>query len=104
MSSTIRASVAQICTAAYDLELTLAKVERYAKIAKERDGSQLVVFPEATIGGQRLLLSASYSLFIPGLFLQATRSSSASAPPSACVCQRDATRKTVFLGTAAFWT
>jgi hypothetical protein len=61
----------QTCTAAFDLEATsvpflllsplarvlilhhyrrLDKVERLARLAKERDGSQLCVFPEALYG------------------------------------------------------
>ncbi|THH33521.1 hypothetical protein EUX98_g662 [Antrodiella citrinella] len=51
MANTIRASVVQACTAAYSLEKTLEKLEKFARIAKERDHSQLVVFPEAFIGG-----------------------------------------------------
>ncbi|KZT44489.1 carbon-nitrogen hydrolase [Sistotremastrum suecicum HHB10207 ss-3] len=47
----IRASVVQTCTAAYSLPDTLNKLHRLAKLAKERDGSQLAVFPEAFIGG-----------------------------------------------------
>lgn len=47
----IRASVVQACTVKYDLEATLNKLESYVKLAKERDDSQLVVFPEAFIGG-----------------------------------------------------
>lgn len=49
--STIKASVVQAGTAAYgspdSLKLTLEKLEKYTKLAKERDGSQLAVFPEA---------------------------------------------------------
>lgn len=41
----------QSCTQGYgtpdSLELTLKKLEELTKIAKERDGSQLAVFPEA---------------------------------------------------------
>ncbi|CAL1695252.1 unnamed protein product [Somion occarium] len=51
MTGKIRASVVQACTAAYSLADTLDKLERFARIAKERDGAQLVVFPEAFIGG-----------------------------------------------------
>ncbi|TCD67848.1 Nitrilase [Steccherinum ochraceum] len=51
MANTIRASVVQACTAAYDLAATLSKLEHYARLAKERDGAQLVLFPEAFIGG-----------------------------------------------------
>jgi len=51
----IKASVVQAATAAYgaaeSLELTLAKLERFVTTAKERDGSQLILFPEAFIGG-----------------------------------------------------
>ncbi|KAL0951316.1 hypothetical protein HGRIS_008022 [Hohenbuehelia grisea] len=47
----IKASVVQACTAAYNLTDTLDKLERLTRLAKERDGSQLVVFPEAFIGG-----------------------------------------------------
>lgn len=51
MSNKLRASVAQAATAAYNLEDTLQKLERLTRLAKERDDSQLVVFPEAFIGG-----------------------------------------------------
>ncbi|KAI0788661.1 carbon-nitrogen hydrolase [Abortiporus biennis] len=51
MTGKIRASVVQTATAAYSLPETLKKLEKYARIAKERDQSQLVVFPEAFIGG-----------------------------------------------------
>jgi len=47
----IRASVAQCCTSSYDLAKTLEKMRRLVKLAKERDNSQLIVFPEAFIGG-----------------------------------------------------
>jgi len=47
----VRASVVQASTASYSLSLTLDKLLRLAKVAKERDGSQLAVFPEAFIGG-----------------------------------------------------
>lgn len=40
-------SVVQTCTAAYSLDDTLAKLDRYVRLAKGRDGAQLVVFPEA---------------------------------------------------------
>lgn len=43
----IIASVAQACTVKYDTQATLAKMERLATIAKEKDDSSLVVFPEA---------------------------------------------------------
>jgi predicted amidohydrolase len=47
MPGHLRASVVQTCTAAYDLEATLQKLERLTRLAKERDDTQLVVFPEA---------------------------------------------------------
>jgi beta-cyano-L-alanine hydratase/nitrilase len=47
----IRASVVQACTVNYSLEDTLLKLERFTRLAKERDGSQLAVFPEAFLGG-----------------------------------------------------
>lgn len=53
MMPTIRASVAQCCTAQYDTQKTLDKLGRLAKLAKDRDQSSLIVFPEAFIGGQR---------------------------------------------------
>lgn len=37
----------QTCTAAYDLEKTLERLDRLTTLAKERDGAQLAVFPEA---------------------------------------------------------
>jgi beta-cyano-L-alanine hydratase/nitrilase len=43
----VRASVIQCCTEKYDLEATLRKLERLVHIAKERDGAELAVFPEA---------------------------------------------------------
>lgn len=43
----IKASVVQACTVGYSLSSTLDKLEHFARIAKERDGSELVVFPEA---------------------------------------------------------
>ena len=46
-TNTIRASVVQACTVRYDLDATLEKMERLVKVAKERDGSGMVVFPEA---------------------------------------------------------
>jgi len=52
---TIRASVVQAATASHgsaeSLSLTLDKLDRFVTIAKERDSSQLVLFPEAFIGG-----------------------------------------------------
>ncbi|TCD63321.1 Nitrilase [Steccherinum ochraceum] len=47
MANRIRASVVQASTAAYDLAATLEKLESYARLAKQRDDAQLVVFPEA---------------------------------------------------------
>ena len=47
MPNTIKASVVQAATAAYSLPDTLDKLERLTRLAKERDGAQLVVFPEA---------------------------------------------------------
>ncbi len=47
MASKIRASVVQAATAAYSLEDTLIKLETLTHLAKERDGAQLAVFPEA---------------------------------------------------------
>ena len=57
----IRASIAQCCTSSYDTPATLEKMRRLVKLAKERDDSQLVVFPEAFIGGP-LIPSSSFSL------------------------------------------
>ncbi|KAI0721368.1 carbon-nitrogen hydrolase [Cerioporus squamosus] len=51
MANTIRASVVQAATAAYSLSVTLDRLERLTRLAKERDGAQLAVFPEAFIGG-----------------------------------------------------
>ncbi|KAM5530618.1 hypothetical protein V8D89_015736 [Ganoderma adspersum] len=51
MANTIKASVVQAATAAYSLPETLDKLEKFTRLAKERDGAQLVVFPEAFIGG-----------------------------------------------------
>ncbi|KAK7468802.1 Nitrilase [Stygiomarasmius scandens] len=48
---TLRASVAQAACCQYDLEKTLDKLERLTQLAKDRDNSQLVVFPEGIIGG-----------------------------------------------------
>lgn len=45
MPNTIKASVVQAATAAYSLPDTLDKLERLTRLAKERDGAQLVVFP-----------------------------------------------------------
>ncbi|KAG9314290.1 carbon-nitrogen hydrolase [Chiua virens] len=51
MPRTIRASVVQTCTAQFKLSDTLRKFENLTRLAKERDNTQLVVFPEAFIGG-----------------------------------------------------
>ncbi|KAF8496648.1 carbon-nitrogen hydrolase [Gautieria morchelliformis] len=51
MPRIVRASVVQACTAAFSLSETLDKLERLTRLAKERDDSQLAVFPEAFIGG-----------------------------------------------------
>ncbi|KAG5634408.1 hypothetical protein H0H81_002081 [Sphagnurus paluster] len=51
MSRVIRASVVQTCSARFDLNDTLDKLERLTRLAHDRDGSQLCVFPEAFIGG-----------------------------------------------------
>lgn len=47
MANTIKASVVQASTAAYSLPDTLDKLEKLTRLAKERDGAQLAVFPEA---------------------------------------------------------
>ena len=47
MPNTVKVSVVQAATAAYSLPDTLDKLEKLTRLAKERDGSQLVVFPEA---------------------------------------------------------
>ncbi|KIY65145.1 carbon-nitrogen hydrolase [Cylindrobasidium torrendii FP15055 ss-10] len=47
----LKVSVAQTACQAYDLEATLAKLEELTHFARSRDGSQLIVFPEAFIGG-----------------------------------------------------
>ncbi|KAJ7092633.1 carbon-nitrogen hydrolase [Mycena epipterygia] len=47
----IRASVVQTCTQAFSLDDTLKKLDQLTRLARERDGSQLAVFPEAFIGG-----------------------------------------------------
>ena len=43
----IRASVVQACTERYSLDDTLLKLERLTRLARDRDRSQLCVFPEA---------------------------------------------------------
>ncbi|KAF5375046.1 hypothetical protein D9758_000369 [Tetrapyrgos nigripes] len=43
---TLRASVVQAACSQYDAEKTLDKLERLTQLAKDRDGAQLVVFPE----------------------------------------------------------
>ena len=45
-SRTIRVAVVQACTVAYDLTLTLEKLELFAEEAKSR-GVELACFPEA---------------------------------------------------------
>ncbi len=47
VQNTIRASVVQTCSQAYNLDATLQKLEELTRLAKDRDGSQLAVFPEA---------------------------------------------------------
>ncbi|KAJ7125669.1 carbon-nitrogen hydrolase [Mycena crocata] len=49
--SCIRASVVQTCSQAFSLEDTLQKLDELTHLARDRDGSQLAVFPEAFIGG-----------------------------------------------------
>ncbi|KAG8688203.1 Nitrilase [Ceratobasidium sp. 423] len=51
MAQKLKVSVVQTCTAAYSLDNTLDKLDRLVRLAKERDGSQLCVFPEAFVGG-----------------------------------------------------
>ncbi|GLB44168.1 putative carbon-nitrogen hydrolase [Lyophyllum shimeji] len=51
MAKIIRASVVQTCTSRFALNETLDKLEHLTRLARERDGSQLCVFPEAFIGG-----------------------------------------------------
>ncbi|KAL1748500.1 carbon-nitrogen hydrolase [Schizophyllum fasciatum] len=50
-SKLVRASVVQTCCQEYSLDKTLDKLESLVRLAKDRDGSQLAVFPEAFIGG-----------------------------------------------------
>ncbi|TRM60254.1 carbon-nitrogen hydrolase [Schizophyllum amplum] len=47
----LRASVVQTCTQEYSVQKTLDKLESLVRVAKDRDSSQLAVFPEAFIGG-----------------------------------------------------
>ncbi|KAF9044618.1 carbon-nitrogen hydrolase [Hymenopellis radicata] len=47
----LRVSVVQACCQKYDLDATLEKLEQLTRLAKDRDGAQLAVFPEAFIGG-----------------------------------------------------
>nr|GAT52936.1 predicted protein [Mycena chlorophos] len=47
----MRVSVVQTCTQAYDLDATLQKLQEMVDICRNRDSSQLAVFPEAFIGG-----------------------------------------------------
>ncbi|KAG6911074.1 hypothetical protein DXG01_004589 [Tephrocybe rancida] len=51
MPRTIKASVVQSCSERFSLPDTLDKLERLTRLARDRDGSQLCVFPEAFIGG-----------------------------------------------------
>ncbi|KAG8711879.1 Nitrilase, partial [Ceratobasidium sp. 395] len=51
MLQKLKVSVVQTCTAAYSLPDTLDKLDRLVRLAKERDGSQFCVFPEAFVGG-----------------------------------------------------
>ncbi|KAG6896515.1 hypothetical protein C0992_007704 [Termitomyces sp. T32_za158] len=51
MARTIRASVVQTCSARFSIPDTLAKLEQLTRLARDRDRSQLCVFPEAFIGG-----------------------------------------------------
>ncbi|EMD41986.1 hypothetical protein CERSUDRAFT_110529 [Gelatoporia subvermispora B] len=51
MPNILRASVVQACTVAYSLADTLEKLHRLTRVAKDRDGAQLAIFPEAFIGG-----------------------------------------------------
>ncbi|KAG6812011.1 hypothetical protein H0H92_004740 [Tricholoma furcatifolium] len=51
MTRTIRASVVQTCSARFSINDTLDKLEVLTRLARERDQSQLCVFPEAFIGG-----------------------------------------------------
>ncbi|KAF8064065.1 carbon-nitrogen hydrolase [Lyophyllum atratum] len=51
MTRKILASVVQTCTAKFALDDTLDKLERLTRLARDRDGSQFCVFPEAFIGG-----------------------------------------------------
>ncbi|KLO14490.1 carbon-nitrogen hydrolase [Schizopora paradoxa] len=50
MSRVVRAAVVQACTEFHSLDGTLDKLTRFAKEARE-NGAQLIVFPEAFIGG-----------------------------------------------------
>ncbi|KAG9123348.1 Nitrilase, partial [Ceratobasidium sp. 392] len=49
MPQKVKVSVVQTCTAAYSLPDTLDKLDRLVRLAKERDGSQFCVFPEAFV-------------------------------------------------------
>ncbi|QRV77528.1 carbon-nitrogen hydrolase [Ceratobasidium sp. AG-Ba] len=51
MTQKLKVSVVQTCTASYSLPETLDKLDRLVRLAKERDGSQFCVFPEAFVGG-----------------------------------------------------
>ncbi|KAG8962906.1 Nitrilase [Tulasnella sp. 419] len=47
----LKVAVIQACTVAYRLDETLDKLEQLVRQAASQDGSKLVVFPEAFIGG-----------------------------------------------------
>ncbi|KAG5353061.1 hypothetical protein C0989_010869 [Termitomyces sp. Mn162] len=51
MPRTIRASVVQTCSARFSIPDTLNKLDQLTRLARDRDRSQLCVFPEAFIGG-----------------------------------------------------
>jgi predicted amidohydrolase len=46
-SRIFRGSVVQACTHAYSLRETMDKLARLTRLARDRDQSELVVFPEA---------------------------------------------------------
>ena len=60
MANTIKASVVQAATAAYSLPETLGKLEKFTRLAKERDGAQLVVFPEALFVHPLIAIPCTY--------------------------------------------
>ncbi len=43
----LRVSVVQACCQKYEIDATLEKLEQLTRLAKDRDGAQLAVFPEA---------------------------------------------------------